>query len=57
LENSNKRGKAGIEGAFHLDHIISVWYGYHHNIPAEEIANIKNLKFIPWLENQKKWCN
>jgi hypothetical protein len=57
LENSNKRGKAGIEGAFHLDHIISVWYGYHHNIPAEEIANIKNLRFIHWLENQKKWCN
>lgn len=57
LENFDKRGVAGVNGAYHLDHITSVWYGYHNNIPAEKIANIKNLRFIPWLENQKKWCN
>jgi len=56
LENFEKRGRAGVDGAYHLDHIISVWYGYHNDIPREVISNIKNLKFIPWLENQKKWC-
>ena len=55
LENVDKRGKAGIDGAYHLDHIKSVWYGYNKNIPACEIADITNLQFIPWMENQKKW--
>lgn len=55
LENFDKRGRAGDEGAYHLDHIISVWYGYHNNIPPEEIADISNLRMIPWMENQQKW--
>lgn len=55
LKNFGKRGKAGIPGAYHLDHVVSVWKGFHNNIPPEKIANIKNLRFIPWLENQKKW--
>lgn len=57
LEHFEKRGISGTRGAYHLDHKMSVWYGYHHNIPAEEIGNIKNLRFIPWMENQKKWRN
>jgi hypothetical protein len=55
LENFNKRGRAGVDGAYHLDHIVSVWKGFHKKIPPEKIANIKNLRFIPWRENQKKW--
>lgn len=55
LENFTKRGKAGVNGAYHLDHIVSVWKGFHNGISPEKIANIKNLRFIPWLENQKKW--
>jgi len=55
LKNVDKRGKAGINGAYHLDHIKSVWYGFKNKIPAKEIADIKNLRFIPWLDNQKKW--
>lgn len=55
LENHEKRGKAGESGAYHLDHIMSVWYGYTHDIPAETIARIENLRFISWEENQKKW--
>ena len=55
LLNHEKRGVAGVEGAFHLDHIKSVWYGYTNNIEPSQIADISNLKFIPWLENQKKW--
>lgn len=55
LKNHHKRGKAGIKGAYHLDHIVSVWKGFHNKLPAEKIGDINNLQFIPWLENQKKW--
>lgn len=55
LKNHEKRGVAGQLGAFHLDHIKSVWYGYHNNINPKQISDISNLRFIPWLENQKKW--
>ena len=57
LENFDKRGRAGDEGAYHLDHIISVWYGFHNNIPPEQIADISNLRMIPWMENQQKWIH
>ena len=52
--NNLKRGRAGIEGAYHLDHIISVEFGYIYNIPPEVIADISNLQLIPWEENCKK---
>lgn len=55
LENFEKRGRAGVAGAYHLDHIKSVWYGFHNDIEPEKIADIKNLRMIPWLENQQKW--
>jgi hypothetical protein len=54
LENFEKRGKAGVDGAYHLDHIYSVYMGFKNNIPPEIIAHISNLKMIPWMENQKK---
>ena len=55
LENYDKRGKAGIEGVYHLDHKISVWNGFVNKLPPNQIADISNLQFIPWLENQIKW--
>lgn len=55
LKNVDKRGKAGINGAYHLDHIKSVWRGYNEHLPEVKIARIENLQFIPWMENQKKW--
>jgi len=55
LENNEKRGRAGVEGAYHLDHIMSVWKGFKNNIEPEKISDMSNLRFIPWLENQKKW--
>jgi hypothetical protein len=55
LENYEKRGRAGDEGTYHLDHRTSVWFGYKNNISPEEIGHISNLRFIHWLENQKKW--
>lgn len=29
--------------------------GFKNNISPTEIGNIKNLQFIPWLDNQRKW--
>ena len=44
----------GKSGAYQIDHIIDIKFGFDNNIPAEEIANIKNLQFISWEENNKK---
>jgi len=44
-----KRGKN-----FHLDHIISITYGFIHNMPVAQIASPKNLRVISATENRKK---
>ncbi|MFA5154192.1 MAG: NUMOD3 domain-containing DNA-binding protein [Clostridia bacterium] len=54
LENFNKRGPAGKIGAYHLDHIYSIFKGFKNKISPKKIAHISNLKMIPWLENDKK---
>ena len=55
LENSDKlRGLCGVEGAYQLDHIIPIQYGFDNNIPPEIIGHIDNLQFIPWEENNAK---
>jgi len=54
LLNYDKRGKSGEIGAFHLDHKFSIIMGFKNNINPEIIGNIKNLEFIPWLDNIKK---
>ena len=48
------RGKAGVEGAYHLDHIISVKYGFIQNIDPKFIGSIENLWFVPWKINLQK---
>ena len=56
LENYDKpRGLCGVDGAYQLDHKISIKYGYENNMPPEEIGHISNLQFIPWKENRTKW--
>lgn len=58
LENYNKpRGICGVEGAYQLDHIISIKYGFENNIDPEVIGNLNNLRFIPWEDNRSKWFN
>lgn len=37
-----------------LDHMVSVADGYRHDLPAEWVANISNLRIIPFEENKKK---
>jgi hypothetical protein len=50
LENSELRGFKG----HHLDHKISIWFGFKNSVPVEDIASIKNLRFIPHKDNMKK---
>jgi hypothetical protein len=54
LPNWDKRGRCGVQGAYQLDHIVSINTGWENNISAEEIANIKNIRMITWEENRKK---
>jgi hypothetical protein len=52
LPNSDKpRGMCGVDGAYQLDHIIPISYGFDNNIPPEVIGGITNLQFIPWKDN------
>ena len=51
LENYNKRGQNGKEGAYTLDHIVSVSLGFKNNISAKIISNISNLRMMPWKDN------
>ncbi len=50
LKHHDKRGFNN----YHLDHIIPLKYGWKHQLPPEYIANIRNLRFIPWRDNLKK---
>lgn len=54
LLNFQKRGLAGIEGAYHLDHKISIKYGFENNIPPYIVGSIHNLEMLPWKDNVYK---
>lgn len=55
LDNWEKRGRCGVDGAFQLDHIISIQEGYENNISPDKIGSMDNLRMIPWKENREKW--
>jgi hypothetical protein len=57
LSNYEKRGLAGVEGAYHLDHKYSILEGFKNDISPEIIGNINNLEFLPWIENTRKNAN
>jgi hypothetical protein len=50
LPNIEKRGFKD----YHLDHRISIWYGYKNKINPFIIGDISNLKMIPCKENMLK---
>lgn len=54
LENFEKRGINGEEGAYTLDHITSLRKGFNNNIPPEIIGGFNNLQMLPWEENITK---
>lgn len=54
LDNWEKRGRCGVDGAYQLDHIISINEGYEKEISAEKIGSMNNLRMIPWEENLQK---
>ena len=54
LDHWNKRGLCGVDGAYQLDHITSINYGWENKLPPCEIAKWDNLKMIPWRDNLKK---
>lgn len=55
LEHYDKpRGRCGVEGAYQLDHIISIKFGFDNSIDPDIIGNISNLQFIPWKLNRDK---
>lgn len=49
-----KRGKAGVEGAYQLDHIIEISEGFIGGVDPKVIGDISNLQMITWEENNKK---
>jgi hypothetical protein len=55
LEHWEKRGRCGVDGAYQLDHIQSINWGWENGIPAQQIADWNNLRMIPWKENRDKW--
>lgn len=54
LPNFELSGKAGIGGAYQLDHKVSIKYGFENNVPFEIIGHICNLEMIPWEQNRQK---
>lgn len=54
LNNYEKRGMAGVDGAYHLDHMVSVSHGFNNNVPPEVIGAKENLTMITWQENYNK---
>ena len=51
MPNYEKRAPNGTDGGYTLDHITSVVFGYKNKIPAKIIANIENLRMMPWKDN------
>jgi len=45
------RGKAGVDGAYHLDHIVPVRYCFNNNVPSNICAHSSNLQMLHWNDN------
>jgi transposase len=54
LENYDKRGKAGLDGAYHIDHKFSVIEGFKQGVDPSIIGHISNLHMIPYEVNVVK---
>jgi len=54
LANYEKRGRAGIDHAYHLDHKFSISRGFIERIDPALLGSLQNLEFIPWEDNVSK---
>lgn len=54
LPNWELRGRCGVKGAYQLDHIQSIDWGYKNSVSPSAIAEFGNLRMIPWKENLLK---
>lgn len=54
LDNFYLRGTNGTPGAYQLDHLVSISYGFKNNIDPKIIGHICNLEMVPWLDNVRK---
>ena len=58
LTNDNKHLIPGIHKrgfhSYHIDHKISIKYGYENGILAEEIAHPSNCEMVWWKDNIRK---
>lgn len=49
--NNLMRGKAGVDGAYHLDHLVPVRYCFDNDIPSHICAHHTNLQMLHWNDN------
>lgn len=45
------RGLAGVEGSYHVDHIVPIRYCFDNNIPIDICASPANLQMLSWRDN------
>lgn len=57
LINFDKRGKAGQNGAYQIDHKYSIIEGFKNNIGPDLIGHFCNLEMLTWEDNLKKQGN
>ena len=53
--NNHPRQMGNIEGAYQLDHKISVKYGFDNGISPEVLSHYTNLQILTWKDNRAKW--
>ena len=58
LTEATKHLVPGVEKrgfkAYHIDHKVSIWFGFKNGIPAEKIAHIDNLRMLTAKDNMLK---
>ena len=49
--NNYSRTLCGVDGGNQLDHITPIKECFNKGISAEEAADLKNLRILPWKDN------
>ena len=48
----------GTDGGYQLDHIKTVRQCFDEGIDPGLVANVENLRMLPWKENlMRNWCD